>query len=180
MAVAEGQEGYLFPDTYFFPPDITPEGVVKIMKENFETKVRPELRDEILRQGKDFDEVIIMASLIEKEAADIEDAKIISDILWRRLEIGMGLQVDATLTYITGKPSHLLTEEDLAIDSPYNTYKYRGLPLAPIANPGLDAIKAAIFPEESPYLFYLHDKKSEPHYARTFEEHILNKQKYLR
>lgn len=177
---AAGQEGYLFPDTYFFNPSLTPSEVVAAMRDNFDKKLKPELKEEIARQGKEFSDIIIMASLIEKEAFDSEDAKIISGILWKRLEIGMGLQVDAALTYVTGKASHELTEKDLALDSPYNTYEYRGLPAGPIGNPGLEAIEAAVYPQESPYLYYLHDKNGQPHYAKTFEEHKLNKEKYLR
>lgn len=135
---------------------------------------------EIERQGKNLEEIIIMASIIEKEMSSPEDGRIISGILWKRIEAGMGLQADATLTYLTGKPSLKLTEEDLAIDSPYNTYKYRGLPTGPISNPGLNAIKAAIYPEESSYWYYLHDSESQPHYARAFEEHIENKLRYLK
>ena len=180
MAAAEGQEGYLFPDTYFLSSDVMPDGLVKILKENFEAKVTTELREEISRQGKDFREIITMASLIEKEASSPEDARIISGILWKRLEAGMGLQVDAALTHITGKASDELTEKDLTIDSPYNTYKYKGLPPKPIGNPGLETIKAAIYPEKTLYWFYLHGQDGQPHYALTFGEHVANKQKYLR
>ncbi|MBI2627942.1 MAG: endolytic transglycosylase MltG [Candidatus Niyogibacteria bacterium] len=174
------EEGYLFPDTYFFNADnLNPEIIAKTMRENFEKKITPEITAEIERQGKNLKEIIIMASIIEKEMGSDDDARVISGILWKRFEAGMGLQADATLTYIIAKPSLKLTEEDLAVDSPYNTYKYRGLPPAPISNPGLKAIQAAIFPEKSPYWYYLHDREGQPHYAVTFEEHIENKQKYL-
>lgn len=177
---ARDYEGYLFPDTYFFLPDATPGVVVKALRENFEKKVDADLRQAITNQGKNLSEIITMASLIEKEMSSEEDGRIISGILWKRLEAEMGLQVDATLTYIIGKPSLELTEEDLNIESPYNTYKYRGLPPTPIANPGLEAIKAAIFPEKSPYWYYLHDSQGQPHYASDFEEHKANKEKFLR
>jgi len=175
-----GLEGYLFPDTYFFPPSVSPEQVIRAMLENFENKLTLELRQTINNLGKSIFEVITIASIIEREASDPEDRKIISGILWKRAEAGMALQADATLNYLTGKKSSELTAEDLAIDSPYNTYKYSGLPLGPIANPGLDSIRAAIYPENSPYWYYLHDRDGQPHYAKTFEEHKENKLKFLR
>ncbi|MEK7599173.1 MAG: endolytic transglycosylase MltG [Patescibacteria group bacterium] len=178
---AEKEEGYLFPDTYFFDANgLNPETVAKTMRENFEKKITPEIMAEIEQRGKNLKEIIIMASLIEKEMSSPGDARIISGILWKRFEAKMGLQADATLVYLTGKPSLKLTEEDLAVDSPYNTYKYRGLPPGPISNPGFDAIKAAIFPEKTLYWYYLHDGEGRPHYGITFEEHIANKQKYLK
>ena len=176
---AEDKEGYLFPDTYFFLPNTGVKRVIEIMRENFNAKVSPLLAD-IESAGRSFEDIVVIASIIEKEASDFEDAKIISGILWKRLDAGMGLQVDAALTYVTGKSSMELTEKDLAIDSPYNTYKYRGLPPTPIGNPGLDAIKAAVYPEETLYWYYLHGRDGEPRYAVDFEEHKENKQKYLR
>ena len=173
-------EGYLFPDTYFFPPGIKPEDVIQVMRENFDKKLTPELRLATASRGKTISEIITMASIIEREANDSEDRKIISGILWKRTEAGMALQADATLNYLTGKKSAELTVDDLAIDSTYNTYKYPGLPLSPISNPGLESIKAAIFPENSVYWYYLHDSEGNAYYAETFEEHKENKIKYLR
>jgi len=121
-----------------------------------------------------------MASLIEKESSGDEDRSIISGILWKRFNNNRPLQVDATLSYLLGKKSQDLTVDDLNIDSPYNTYRYPGLPVGPIGNPGLEAIQAAIYPKDSPYWFYLHDKTGKAYYAKTFEEHIANKNKYLR
>jgi len=179
MESAKGKEGYLFPDTYFFLPNTLPERVAEIMTENFNAKTTLLLADS-KKSGRSFEDIVVMASIIEKEASDFEDAKIISGILWKRLGAGMGLQVDAALTYITGKSSAELTEKDLAIDSLYNTYKYRGLPPTPIGNPGLDAIRAAIFSEETLYWYYLHGRDGEPRYAIDFERHVENKQRYLR
>lgn len=179
MEFAEDKEGYLFPDTYFFLPNTTPGVVSRTMLENFDKKTS-DLKPEIEKSKRGFEDTIIMASIIEKEMSSYEDGRIISGILWKRLDAGMGLQVDAALTYVTGKSSAELTEKDLALDSPYNTYKYRGLPPTPIGNPGLDAIRAAIYPEKTLYWYYLHGKDSEPRYAINFEEHKENKQKYLR
>lgn len=176
----KGQEGYIFPDTYFFMPDAGIGDAVKVMRENFDKKVIKGLGEEISKSGRELGEIVIMASLIEKEASSPEDARVISGILWKRFESDIGLQVDATVSYVVGKPSLELTDEDLAVDSPFNTYKYRGLPPASIGNPGLEAVKAAISPAKSLYWYYLHDSDGEPHYAITFEEHKANKQKYLK
>ena len=171
LVLAQKEEGYLFPDTYRFFRKTTPEKVIEKMKKNFEEKIKD------LSVNRD---TIIMASIIEKEIHDTEDRKVVSGILWRRIKEEIGLQVDASLNYVLGKTSAELTADDLKIDSPYNTYKYRGLPVGPIANPGLDAILAAINPTESPYLFYLSDKDGVTHFARNFEEHKANKLRYLR
>ena len=160
-------EGYLFPDTYLFLPFAETEQIIGTMTDNFKKKAGD--------VGKD---IVIMASLIEKEVPDSDDRKIVSGILWKRLELGMALQVDAVFPYITGKQKVLL--EDLKIDSPYNTYLNKGLPPGPISNPGLDAIDAARNPKESPYLYYLSGKDSKTHFAKTFSEHLRNKEKYLK
>lgn len=170
VKAAQKEEGYLFPDTYRFYRDAKPEDVIKKMRENFDKKVAPDVSRD----------VIIMASLLEEEVKSAEDRKIVAGILWKRLERGMGLNVDAALTYILGKASHELTSEDLKYDSPYNTYKYRGFPPTPISNPGLDTILAALNPTPSPYFYYLTDKEGSVHYAATLEEHALNKWKFLR
>ena len=120
-----------------------------------------------------------MASIIEKEAHTSDDRRVISGILWERLKIGMPLQVDATFLYINGKNTYDLSVDDLAIDSPYNTYKYAGLPIGPIGNPGLDSLEAALAPMTSPYLYYLSDKSGKTYYARTFNEHKRNREKYM-
>ncbi|MFA5936650.1 MAG: endolytic transglycosylase MltG [Candidatus Paceibacterota bacterium] len=152
----EAKEGYLFPDTYFFLTTDNEEDVLHSMSDNYERKVAP-LRSKIISFGKTEKEVIIMASLLEEESKGDIDRDIISGILWKRISIGMPLQVDADP----------------------NTYKMKGLPQNPISNPGLKAIESAISPKNSPYLYYLHDKEGNVHYARTFAEHVLNKQKYL-
>lgn len=102
-----------------------------------------------------------------------------ADILLRRLEIGMPLQVDSTLNYLTGAKSPALSLEELAIDSPYNTYRYPGLPPSPIGNPGLSSIKAVLNPQPNPYWYFLTDSGGTVHYGRTFDEHKRNKEQYL-
>jgi len=171
-------EGYLFPDTYLFLADNTSEDAIARMTENLEVKTA-DFKEAIKNSGRSFDQILKMASLIEKEAADSEDRKIISGVLWKRLDKKMALQVDATLDYALGKNTFELTTEDLKKDGPYNTYTRRGLPPTPICNPGLDAITAAIFPEKTPYWYYLSDKNGKVYYSKTFDEHIIKKQKYL-
>lgn len=175
----EKLEGYLFPDTYFFVPDTKEEEIIKIMKDNFDQKIL-ELSSDIKKFGKSESDVIKMASIVEEEARTQESREIVAGILWKRLSIGMALQVDASFKYINGKTTATLTTEDLKISSPYNSYTNRGLPPTPISNPGLGAIKATITPKKTPYLYFLTDNEGNMHYAATFEEHVSNKLKYLR
>ncbi len=177
--VAAGKEGYLFPDTYFFPANVSAGGVVDAMLKNFEDKYA-RMERAARAFGKLKSEVVIMASLLEEEARTTESRRTIAGILWKRLEMGMPLQVDAVFPYILGKNTYQLTRDDLAYDSPYNTYRYRGLPPGPITNPGLDALTAAVTPIATPYLYYLSDREGNMHYAKTFEEHVKNKERYLR
>lgn len=172
------QQGYLFPDTYRFFPSVSPDVVIATLTANYERKIAP-LRTTIEQSGYTEKEIIIMASLIEKEASGAEDRAVIAGILWKRIKKGMPLQVDAPFLYLLGKESKELTRADLALISPYNTYVNKGLPPAPINNPGIEAIRAALYPTESPYLFYLHDAKGAVHYARTFADHKKNIKKFL-
>jgi UPF0755 protein len=173
-------EGYIFPDTYEISPNDSAEAVLKKIMDNFDKKLNYDLRKEILRQKKMIFEIVTMASLIEKEVKSPEDKKIVSGILWKRIKIGMPLQVDATIAYITGKNTTKISREETKIDSPYNTYKYRGLPLGPICNPGIESIMAAIYPEESDYLYYLSTPAGKTIFSRTLEEHNIAKAEYLK
>lgn len=173
-------EGYLFPDTYFFDKNIASAEAAQIMIKNLESKITEEMKKEMEKSGFNFYEILTLASLIEKESFDsLEERKMISGIIRKRLKSNMALQIDATIAYLTGKPSSRLTEEDLKIDSLYNTYKHKGLPSGPIANPGLDSIIAAIYPKDSPFWYYLHGKNGKIRYARNLEEHKMNKARYL-
>jgi len=178
LTFVEGKEGYLFPDTYLFLPNTKAKEVVRVLDKIFAERIGS-IRQDILRFGKPLTDVVIMASLLEKEARTTESRRIIAGILWKRLEIGMLLQVDAVFGYILGKGSLQLTQEDLSIDSPYNTYRYKGLPIGPIANPGLDSLQDAVTPILTDYLFYLSDKEGTMHYSETFEEHKRKKRLYL-
>ncbi|MDP2705439.1 MAG: endolytic transglycosylase MltG [Patescibacteria group bacterium] len=176
--IAIAPEGYLFPDTYFFLQNVEAEFVVAAMKKNFDEKIQG-IMPRIEEFGRPFEDVIIMASIIETEARQKNTRRMISDILWRRIDIGMPLQVDVSFKYVNGKVTPDLTLDDLEIDSPYNTYRYAGLPPTPIANPGLGAIEAAVTPIKSSYLYFLSGHDGVMHYARTFEEHKQNRRLYL-
>jgi len=172
-------EGFLFPDTYQFPLGVGGDEVVKKMKDNFDKKLTADLREEIERQGKTIFEIVTMASLIEKEVKTKEDKELVSGILWKRLKNNIPLQVDATITYITGKRTTRISKEETQIDSPYNTYKYLGLPIGPICNPGLESILAALYPKSSQYWYYLSVPEEETIFSKTLEEHNIAKAKYL-
>ncbi len=176
-------EGYLFPDTYRFNPDSLPQDLVKVFLRNFDAKLSQDLRQEIARQNKNIYKITTMASIIEKEVIKNEDRKIVSDILWRRLKAGIALQADATIVYAKGinlKKGERVLLEDLDFKSVYNTYLYRGLPPGPISNPGLESIKAAIYPQKSDYWYYLSTPDGKTIFSKTLEEHNAAKAKYLK
>jgi UPF0755 protein len=179
MKYSPEKEGYLFPDTYLFMPNIKVDGVIDLLHRNFAEKIKT-VEPEIAAFGKSEKDAVTMASILEEEAQTPEDWRIISGILWKRIKIGMPLQVDCTFVYLTGKTSEELTSADLKMDSLYNTYTHKGLPPTPIGNPGLETIKAAITPVETSYLYYLSDKNGVIHYAATFADHIKNREKYLK
>jgi UPF0755 protein len=179
VALGKAEEGYLFPDTYFFLPGSSPESVIAAMRRTFDERVGP-LAPRIEDFGRPLDEVVTMASLLEKEARRTETRRTIAGILWKRLDRGMSLQVDAVFGYIFGTTTFSPSFDDLEVDSPYNTYRNVGLPPGPIANPGLDAIEAAITPIETPYWYYLTDGDGVMRYAKTFEGHKQNRERYLR
>lgn len=170
-------EGYLFPDTYQTSGVESCDDIVLSMLSNFDKKLTPVLRAETIKQGKTITEIITMASIIEKEVGKTADKKIVSGIFWKRISIGMALQSCATINYITGKSDPGALLKDIKIDSPYNTYMYKGLPVGPICSPGIGSIEAALSPTKTNYLFFLSNGKTI--YSRTAEEHAANKAKYL-
>jgi UPF0755 protein len=172
-------EGYLFPDTYTIYTTATSEDILEKMLANFDKKVDQEIRAEIKKQNKTLDEVLILASIIEKEVASYEERRMVADIFLKRLAVGMPLQSDATVNYVTKKKTTRPSYDDLEVDSLYNTYKNKGLPPTPINNPSLSAIKAVVYPIKNDYYFFLTDKNNVIHYGRNGEEHIMNRQKYL-
>jgi len=178
-------EGFLFPDTYYFSGGETNRQIVDKFLRNFDKQLKPDLREEIKKQGKTIFEIVIMASLIEKEVRDYNDKALVSGILWKRLESRMPLQVDASLNYLLGKKKLGFDQmrkeigRIKGIDSPYNTYRYLGLPPGPICNPGLESIKAAVYPKESRYWYYFSSSDGKTFFSRTLFEHNLKKAKYL-
>ncbi len=171
-------EGFLFPDTYRIFVDAGAEDIIKKMLDNFDRRVDEKIRQDIATQGKTVAEIVTLASVIQKESP-VEDMPKVADVFLKRLADNIGLQSDATVNYITGKKDLRPSLADLEIDSPYNTYKYRGLPPGPIANPGLAAIKAAVYPESNPYYYFLHGKDGKTYFAKTYEEHQRNISEYL-
>lgn len=167
-------EGYLFPDTYRVWRDQLPLGLIEKQLTVFQTKTVG-MEDDAKRQGRDFRDVIILASIVEKEAANADDRKIVAGIYLNRLKKGMLLQSDATVNYVTGAGRARPVLKDLEADSPYNTYKHKGLPPGPICNPSLESIEAALNPTATDYLYYLHDDAGKSYYAKTLEEHKQNR-----
>ncbi|MCH7729907.1 endolytic transglycosylase MltG [Patescibacteria group bacterium] len=200
LAETDGKEGFLFPDTYLFPGDIVASVVVEKLERTLDNKIS-EFAGAISSSGYSEKEIITLASIIERETKTDKERPVVAGILFNRLKIGMALQVDATVQYAVANvkcqmspasPSEAgrvnvkcgdwwptLTKQDLKIDSPYNSYKFTGLPPAPIANPGVSSIRAVIFPEDSDYLYYIHDSGGNIHYAKTLEEHNENVRRYL-
>ncbi len=177
LPVLKENEGYLFPDKYLIPATADVQTVVSIMRNNFDTRTS-DAGITVTPQ------IVTLASLIERESRGDAEKPIIAGILTNRLNDDMGLEVDATLQYIVdpkdGKWWLSPTGKEKTIDSPYNTYKYRGLPPGPIANPGIESIKAAANPASTPYYYYIHEPDGTVHYARTLSEHNNNVNKYLR
>lgn len=176
--LSQGKEGYLFPDTYYFLPTEDPQVVLTMMQNNFNKRLEP-LRPAIAASGHTLHEILTMASLLEEEARTSETRKMISGVLWNRIKKGMRLQVDAVFPYIIGKNTFQVTIADLQTDSPYNTYKYAGLPPGPISNPGIVSINAALHPTPSKYLYYLADKNGVTHFSTTYAEHLRKQRLYL-
>lgn len=179
LARVNSLEGTLFPETYFLPATFTAEDLANLQLTTYEEKISP-LRQYIETSNLIESEVIILASVIEREANDETSMKLVSSVLQNRIKEGMPLQADATIEYVLDKPLSALTPDDLKIDSPYNSYLNLGLPPTPIGNPGLTAIKAVLEPTESDYFYYLTDENGEFHYAKTYNEHLRNIELYLR
>jgi UPF0755 protein len=179
LKAAKGKEGYLFPDTYLFPLDVTPTTIMQKMTETFTAKTQG-----LTVQGSNltFSQAVILASLLERETKTDTERPIVAGILINRLNLGMPLQVDASVQYAVGTPADwwpIITLNDLKVNSLYNTYKYAGLPPAPIANPGLSSFKAALNPAQTDYLYYISDTSGQIHYAKTLAEQNANIAKYL-
>ncbi len=176
-------EGYLFPDTYLIPQEASPAAVIKIFQTNFEKKFSADLKKAAGKAGLTEQQVLILASIVEREVGRDEDRSLVAGILLKRWQQGWPLQTDAAIQYARGTPGDWwpqVTRDDLQVNSPYNTYQYAGLPPTPICNPGLSSIESVVYPQASDYWFYLSDSSGVTHYARTTEEHNQNINRYLR
>lgn len=179
----EDQEGYLFPDTYYFPKDADIDLIIGNLKDNFNKKFPDNLIPSSSRLTKR--EVVIIASMVEREVRYDEDRSIVASVILNRYNMGMKLDLDPTVQYALGyQPSENswwkkdLTSSDLMFDSDYNTYINSGLPPGPISNPGLKSLMAVLNPKDTNYLFYVSDHEGHNHYAATLEGHNLNVSKY--
>lgn len=191
LSLSKEKEGYLFPDTYLFPKAVGASVVLNKMLSTFDKKVDSQMREDIKNSGYSLGEILTLASLVEREAKSNDERPIIAGIMYNRLRIGMALQIDATVQYalasnkcqnLTNKCQNWwepLSKDELTVKSAFNTYKYPGLPPGPIANPGIESIRSAIYPKDSDYLYYVHGKDGQVHYARTLDEHNQNVAKYL-
>lgn len=183
-------EGNMFPDTYLIPKTTNAKGVSQIMRQNFEKRITNIKSDALLPNkkfsGLTLSQIVILASLVERETKHSQDRPLVAGILLKRLQHDWPLEVDATLQYALGYSASEenwwrknLTADDLILNSPYNTRKFKGLPPGPICNPGLESLRAVFYPQNSPYWFYLSDKNGNMHYAKTIEEHEENSRKFL-
>ncbi len=186
LELATANEGYLFPDTYLIPKLATSQTIYNLLTDTFERKVTTGLETELENSSHSLTENMIMASIVQREAKGYEQMRHVAGILWHRIDINMALQADATIQYAKGYNQiektwwATPTASDRTFQSPFNTYLTPGLPPHPIANPGLEAIKATLDPIKTDDLFYIHDRQGVLHYAKTLEEHNQNIQQYLR
>lgn len=165
-------EGFVFPATYRLAADVTEQELLEMMVKQFDKVFDDKMRQQAANKGLSIRQVVILASLVEKEAQLDSDRPIIAGVFFNRLKNDMPLQSCATIQYILGYPKPELTVSDTQIESPYNTYINRGLPPGPIANPGIDAIKAVLYPAETDFLYFVADKNGAHHFSRTYEEHL--------
>lgn len=189
LMATRGKEGYLFPDSYLIPVNANAEEVATILEKNFQKKWQ-ELQEEVAKVELTQDQIVTLASIVEREVKFDQDRPIVAGILIKRLQAGWPLQVDATIQYVKANINcrqlandcdwwPQVTKADLKIDSPYNTYLYRGLPPTPICNPSLASLKAVINYHPTDYWFYLSDLSGKIHFAKTLEEHQLNIKRYI-
>ena len=178
----EKNEGYLFPDTYLIPKDADLDTVISLLKDTFETRYSSLATP---KNGLTKEQVVKIASMVEREARDAKDRTLVASVILNRFNIGMKLDIDATIQYALGYQKDQkrwwkkgLTLDDLKINSPYNTYRVAGLPPTPISNPGIESLRAVVNPAQTDYLFYITDAKGINHYAETIQEHNANIERY--
>lgn len=171
-------EGFLFPDTYSIPKGTTPKEIINMMLNRFNDVIN-EIQNElgITIPKEDYEKYVTVASMIEKEARDDSERKDIASVIYNRLEKGMPLQIDATVLYALGEHKDTVFYKDLKVDSPYNTYKNKGLPIGPICNPGKPSLLAAIEPAKTDYIYYLLNPSNNKHYFTNSYDDFLAKKK---
>lgn len=174
----ESMEGYLFPDTYRVAPGVGVDDLVKIMFFRWKAEFGEARRNRAAELGMTVHQVMTLASIIEREAKKPEERALISGVFHNRLKAGMKLDADPTVLYAIGEPGGELTLEDLTVDSPYNTYKYPGLPPGPICNPGAACIDAALYPADTDYLYFVARPDGTHDFSVTLGEHMAKKRKY--
>ena len=181
------KEGYMFPETYLIPIETSEEKIASILRENFDKKVDNEIKRNAKKQGLTVDQLIILASIVERESKDTEERPIIAGVLLKRFREGMPIAADATIQYALGFQKEekswwkkALTVQDIELDSPYNGRKVVGLPPTPISNPGISSIKAVAGPTETKFYYYIHENNGKVHFAETFAEHEANIAEYLK
>jgi UPF0755 protein len=180
-ALATDLEGYLFPDTYTLPRRTTADQLIARMVARFDKSLTPEIRQQAAERGLTVRQLVTLASLVEKETAKPEERPLIAAVYWNRLKIGMGLQCDPTVIYAlerAGRYTGNLTRADLQFDSPYNTYRYAGLPPGPIAAPGRASLQAASEPADVTYLYFVSRNDGSHAFASTLAEHNRNVQEW--
>lgn len=189
IAAAKENEGYLFPDTYLFHPDASIETIISTMKNNFDRKYTTELQNKIKSQGLTPEEGVVLASMVEREGRSQKVRTEVAGVLLNRLEMGMKLDIDATVQYakdsqklksgtLTKFWEPILIADYTGVISPYNTYLNNGLPPAPISNPSLMSLEAVANAEDTDYVYYFHDKEGNSHYAKTLDDHNANVARY--
>jgi len=175
------REGYVFPETYLLDTSLEGKEVADILSDQFDEEAKQ--RDSSYDNGLSLEETVILASLVQRESIGEKEMSLVAGVIFNRLNEGMKLDIDATLQYQKGSAEEWwppASSADKSIVSDFNTYLNKGLPPSPICSPGAEALKAAMFPQESRYFYYLHDSSGQIHYARTYEEHLANVNKYLR
>ncbi len=172
-------EGYLYPETYEIFVNATEHEIIDKMLSQFNKVFTEEHIRRMKEQNLNLDEVMILASIIEREAVVSEDRPVISGVFKNRIEVGMPLQSCATVQYILGEQKPVLSVADTQIQSPYNTYIIKGLPPTPICSPGIESINAALWPEETEYLYFLAKGDGSHVFSKTYEEHLRNKAIYI-
>jgi UPF0755 protein len=164
-------EGYLFPDTYFFPPGTTARSAVGAMVRRFEQRWRPEWTARLDTLMVSRHDVLTLASIVEREAKRAEERPVIAAVYWNRLRKGMLLQADPTVQYALPQYQRRLLNKHLTVKSPYNTYKYRGLPPGPIAAPGSASIQATLYPADAPFLYFVAHPDGHHEFRARLDEH---------